>query len=167
MDYLESLKLEAAAVKKIQKVLDALPEGMRARIAARGREAVSLAVYVAAPFARRPEVLALHGRLRAHGLEPTSTWATGTESEAELTPEMARRLIAQNDRDIARSSALLAIAYPGEGGEMFCEVTWAIVAGKPVYWVGSRRILSTWRPGVVVCTSVEDAIAKMKGRVAA
>ncbi len=117
-----------------------------------------LRVYVAAPFARRDEVRALHGRLEALGMEPTSQWALGTEREEDLTVAMARALAVRNDDDVARSHALLMTAYPGEGGESFGEARLAIEWRVPVIWVG-RRTLSTFRRGVVEAANIDQALS--------
>lgn len=120
---------------------------------------MSLRVYVASPFALREEVKALHGALRAAGLDPVARWPYGTEKEADLTTPMARELAARNDEDVDGSHALLVLARPAAGGEMFCEIARAVAARTPILWTGDRIILSTFREGVLRAASIEDAVA--------
>src|SRR5262249_18320094 len=103
-------------------------------------------VYVAAPYADRMLVRDVHVKLVEAGMVPASNWAN-SNVPGDLQPEATARPIHQNDTSIAVSDAVLVLARPGAGGEMFCEVTRALVWGTPVYWVG-RRILSAFRPGV-------------------
>ena len=46
---------------------------------------------------------------------------------------------------------------------MFAELTRALMAGRPVYWVSidGRDVLSAWRPGVVRCEGLTDALNRM------
>jgi len=119
---------------------------------------VSLKVYVASPFALREEVKLLHEKLRGAGIDPVAQWPYGTEKESELTTAMARELADRNDNDIMDSHAMLVLARPGQGGEMFAEVNYALRWQSPVVWTGERVILSTFRQGVLRASSMEDAI---------
>lgn len=122
-------------------------------------------VYVAAPYADAPVVRALHAALAAQRLKPTSTWAdkaVGTDlaARADVDLDEARATLAQNDADLASADAVLVLARPGVGGEMFAEIRWAIGAGIPVIWVG-RRILSAFRPGVTLCNDLDEALDEL------
>lgn len=115
-----------------------------------------LLVYVAAPFERRELVRKVEKDLFCHWMDSTASWAK-LEHEGLPPTELAAQQIKQNDDDIAISHALLVLAEPGLGGEMFAEVARALLFGIPIVWVG-RRILSTFRPGVIESPSVEEAI---------
>jgi hypothetical protein len=120
-------------------------------------------VYVAAPFARRSEVREVHKRLRALGIEPTSSWANAPDGIADApTPEEAKVAIRQNDADLKSSDAVLVMGYPGEGGEQFAEARLGILLGKPVIWTG-RRILSSFRPGAVYLSTLDLALSALRG----
>jgi hypothetical protein len=116
-------------------------------------------VYVAAPYARRFEVRALHERLKGIGVVPTSSWADSEDADA-MTLETATVCFRRNDSDVFGSHALLVLGYPNEGGEMFAEARLALMVGIPCAWVG-RRILSSWRPGVRHFNSIDEAITTL------
>lgn len=122
-------------------------------------------VYVAAPFGRVAEALEAHALLVSAGLTPSARWVeaasklTGKES-LSWGYEGSGRAIAENDADLATSAAVIAMAWPGEGGEMFAEVRFFTDLGRPLYWVGERKILSAYRPGVVHVGSLDEAVAK-------
>ena len=122
------------------------------------------AVYVAAPFARFMDSFAVTNDLRAAGHTSTSWWihaAYTTRGVEALTDRSAAVALATNDADVDRSDAMIVLAYPGEGGEMFCEMSRALARGIPVFYVGGRLVLSAFRPGVTRCASVADAIAAL------
>ena len=126
-------------------------------------------VYVAAPFEDAKKVLRVHDLLVARGHAPTSDWAemaVGRQDEAHmrnprLDPYRLQNIADNNDSNIGQSDAMIVMAREGAGGEMFCEIRWALLCALPVYWTGERRILSTYRRGVVICESVEDAIDQL------
>lgn len=121
-------------------------------------------VYVAAPFEDVHVVRDLHERMHALGLVPTARWVegvNGVENQARFTAAELRAFAERNDHDLARSHALIVLARAGGGGEMFAEMTRALILGLRVYYVGRRRILSAWRKGVVLCEDVDDALAQL------
>src|SRR5205085_2010907 len=75
-----------------------------------------------------------------------------------FTPTELRRHIERNDADLRSSDIVLVVARDGVGGEMFAEASMAIAIGKTVLWCG-RRILSAFRPGVVLVDDVDSAFA--------
>lgn len=124
---------------------------------------MTMQIYVAAPYADAPMVRAVHVRLVALGLAFTSTWAEaarGAEDFSALTPEGLRAAALENNRGIDDADAMLVLARDGAGGEMFAEARYALTLGIPVLWCG-RRILSSWRDGVVICDDVDAALATL------
>jgi hypothetical protein len=122
-----------------------------------------ISVYVAAPYEDHPMVRGVHDHIISSGMQVTSQWAEeavgkGEESLDTLSPVDVHRLAELNDRDIGRSDAMIVLARQGAGGEMFCEMRYALMLGLAVYWVGTRRILSTFRPAVRICNSVAHAL---------
>ena len=117
-------------------------------------------IYIAAPYARAKEARAAGLFLVSRGLCIESTWDIAAAGPESLDSVCAAEAIKINDSELQISDAVLCLAYRGEGGEMYCELTRALIAGKPVYWVSmdGRDVLSAWRPGVVRCASVDDAI---------
>ena len=122
-------------------------------------------IYVAAPFQDRPLVRDVHDALMTFGFIPVSTWAYSKAEKDIASLDEARPAIEQNDRDLARADAVLVLARLGAGAEMFCEMTRALLDGKPVYWIG-RRSLSAYRPGVTRCEDTQDAVRHMLTEVA-
>lgn len=121
---------------------------------------MTIRCYVAAPWTKRPDVRALHKRLEAIGIAPTSNWADMPGDDAEcLTEDSAESAIAVNDYDIARSHVAVFLAYPNLGGESYCELARLLASRTAVLWVGTRICLSTLRPGVVRLPSLDSAIA--------
>jgi hypothetical protein len=121
-------------------------------------------VYVAAPFARAATVRLIHNDLRSIGCKPSSEWvrlAKTPERLEALSPSERLSTIELNDACIDRSHAMIVRAFPLEGGEMFVEMARAITRSIPVLWVGSRTILSAFRPGVFRC-NYETALAGLK-----
>ena len=130
---------------------------------------MSMRVYVAAPFCRAVEALAAHHALVAVGLQPVSRWVRYALESGGVdapSPEVARHAISQNDDDVVSADAVLALSYPREGGEMFAEVRFALLLGKPVLWVQGRQILSAHRRGVVLVASLSEAVAWLVERSA-
>lgn len=129
----------------------------------RGSVRRQVRVYVAAPFEDAGIVRAVHDRLRSLGIEPCSTWAEsarGIEDFSAFTPARLRSLAEQNDRDVAEARAVLVMARPGAGGEMFAEARLALAMSIPVVWLG-RRTLSAWRAGVTRAEDLDDAISTL------
>lgn len=129
---------------------------------------MSVKVYVAAPFQDAPMVREVHERLVALGATYTSTWAesaVGEEDFSKFTPTQLARIADSNDEDVRRSDIVLVMARHGAGGESFCEARLAIDLGRRVLWVG-RRILSAWRPGVIRCEDLDEALWYVRGAVA-
>jgi hypothetical protein len=132
-------------------------------------------IYVCAPFDDRVYVRSVHAQLVESGLKPMSTWANASEDENWSDEEAVRLATFENTSQMATSDAMLVIARPGAGGEMFAEIARAQTWGKPIFWVG-RRILSAFRPGVFRLGDCDDhasrdeevakAIAMMKKELA-
>lgn len=122
-----------------------------------------ICIYIAAPYAKGPAARAVVPTLWERRFDVCSTWHYVAYGPESLDAAVAASAIEQNDRDLEEADAVLSLAYRGEGGEMFCELTRALIAGKPVYWVSmdGRDVLSAWRPGVVRCATVEEAIERM------
>jgi hypothetical protein len=98
---------------------------------------------------------------RIPGVRWTSRWARsarGPERLDTLTRAEQQRLARGNDEDLAASHIVLALAFPGEGGEMFAEIGRALLLGIPVVWIGARRTLSAAREGVLVVDELEIAV---------
>jgi hypothetical protein len=118
-----------------------------------------LRVYVAAPYRRAGLVRALMAT--TPHVRWTSRWAMGARGPEQLetlTRDEQRRLAAGNDEDLADSHVVLAIAFPGEGGEMFSEIGRALMERTPVIWTGPRKTLSTAREGVLFVDGLEAAV---------
>lgn len=132
-------------------------KGTRYALTPKGEEATvtrQIKVYLAAPFAMHESMEKIAQAWVPRGVSVCSTWhigVTGPERLPEHTNPDVRFAIGANDRDLAAADALVAFPVPGEGGEMFCEITRALIDRKPVIWAGERRILSTFRPGVLLC----------------
>jgi hypothetical protein len=127
--------------------------------------------YVAAPFGRAAEANGIALTLRDNGIHVTSRWigqALRAEGGKEtLTQESAAAAIRQNDADVVSSDSVLALYYPGEGREFFCEVRFALSLFKRVVWLGDPGMLTAWRPGVTVVSSAAcstvDILSALKG----
>lgn len=121
--------------------------------------------YVASPFARWTRAKRIRVLLRELGYSVDSAWiddaerAQGRESE---NVGLMRDAMARNDHDVATSDVVIALTFPGEGGEMFAEARLALHLGIPVLWVGSRRIGSCYRDGSERYDEVMDAFARIE-----
>jgi len=103
-------------------------------------------VYVAAGFAEKETVRAIHRRLRARGHEVTVDW---TEHEGVEEPERDRHaavVAAYAERDLAGVAAadlFILLAEPPEGKAMYVELGIALhahaVAGRPLVYVVGRE----------------------------
>lgn len=126
---------------------------------------MSLSVYVAAPYEDARIVCdVVHARMRKIGIKPMSRWAeqaNGAENFALFDVEQLRRFAAQNDADVLGSDALLVMAKPGAGGEMFAEARFGLDRGKPIIWLG-RRTLSAWRKHVVRAADLDHALEMLE-----
>jgi hypothetical protein len=113
---------------------------------------VTLAVYVAAPFAEAPAVRAAHGRLVARGHRRTSRWADdahGLENLAALDDAARERIRLANHGAIRASDAMIVLGAPG-GCETLVELGIALALCLPIVWVdGAAR-----PPLSATCTSV-------------
>ena len=108
----------------------------------------------------------------SRGLAVSSTWHDGAphpdrmpreDLEAKPLP-IVRRIAATNDRDLAGSDAMIVI-WHHECGETFAEMTRALLAGKPVAYVGPRFVLSAYREGVARFSYYGDALTWLEGRL--
>lgn len=119
-------------------------------------------VYVCAPYGYAEEVREVHSWLRSLNWEPVSHWAELAKGAEDFSnPDVIQAALERNDSDLARSTCVLVLAKPNQGGEMFAEAGEAIRTGKKVFWVG-RPILSAFRPGVRRFADVERAVAAMR-----
>lgn len=121
-------------------------------------------VYVAAPWEKVAAVHEAHRQLLLRGFVFMSQWAHKADGKPEgvLTPEVARLALVGNYTAVGDSDAMLVLAYPGLGGEMFVEFALARSQAIPVFWVGPRVILSTFAVGVTLCDDVPDALQALE-----
>ncbi len=120
---------------------------------------MSFLVYVASSYQNAPYVRAVHEKLRAIRMEPSSSWAghaNGPEPR-DLSVDALRAIAARNDSDLLDSHAVLVIAHE-QSGETFAELRLALERQLPVVYMGERRILSAYRPGVVRVESIVEAL---------
>lgn len=125
----------------------------------------ALRIYVAAPMNDKMFVRELHDRLARADFIPTSTWANSDRTSNDFdafTPTELRAQLAKNDSDLRGSDVVLVVAREGVGGEMFAEARMAIDLGKTVIWCG-RRILSSFRPYILLVEDIESAFALLTG----
>jgi len=118
-------------------------------------------VYIAAPFADAALVRAIEPRLLPLGAESHSGWAqhaNGPEQLDSMPLQSIQNIAAANDRDLMSAFAVLVLSRDGAGGEMFAEARLALEYGIPVVWVGARRPLTAYRPGVVRVDTLEEAL---------
>lgn len=122
-------------------------------------------VYIASPYEDSPIVARVAEKLYSFGISSTSYWALQAdgrkEDQSRSTPEDLRSYALRNDADVLDSDAVVVLARPGTGGEMFAEARFALIVGKPVIWVG-RKILSTWREGVTWVEDSDDAVSLLR-----
>lgn len=128
-------------------------------------------VYVAAPYEDAHWVRVFHRLLNVNDFEFTSSWAeqaTGVNakdksilysSPADIRIHNKFAAVA-NDDNVIDCDAMVVVARPGVGAEMFAEARLAIHLGKKVIWVG-RLSLSAWRDGVVICSDLENALDQL------
>jgi transcriptional regulator with XRE-family HTH domain len=133
-------------------------------IAPRAWALPAFGVYVAAPYADALHVRRVHDLLRRVAIEPTSQWAedaTGPEALDELPLSDVREMAERNDEYLLASHALLVVPRDNAGAEMFAEARIALEYEIPVVWVGARRPLSAYRPGVVRVGAISEAVEKL------
>ena len=108
----------------------------------------------------------------ARGLTVVSTWHDGAPPPERAPSEdlpskpigIVRRIADTNDRDLASADGVVVI-WHHEAGETFAEMTRALLAGKPVAYVGPRYILSAFREGVERFSYCPDALTWLAGRL--
>ncbi|GAC1351817.1 MAG: hypothetical protein NVSMB1_08520 [Polyangiales bacterium] len=118
-------------------------------------------VYVAAPYTDAPHVRAVHERLRALRMSPTSSWADhaqGEEDFSKMSAKALRAIAKRNDDALSRAHAVIALPRAGVGREMFAEVRIALSLNIPVVWVGETLCLSAFRDGVKRVATLDDAL---------
>jgi hypothetical protein len=123
-------------------------------------------IYFAAPYDDAPLVQRLHTRAKTMGLKPMSHWAEtahGSEQLATMPIERVRSIAWDNDVDLKSSQVVIVLAREGAGGEMFAEARLALTHEIPVIWVGDRRPLTAYRPGVIRVGGIEEAFVVLKG----
>lgn len=108
-------------------------------------------IYVAAPYGRGSEVLPIHADIKARGHDFTSEWALHAHKPDALpkdSPEVRHSTYRQNIECIRRADITVAVVYPGEGKEMFCEAAVTMFFGYDVYWIGKEEHmpLSAFQP---------------------
>ena len=121
-------------------------------------------VYVGAPYASAWRVRKVHDLLKQIACDPVSHWAELATEQEHLHDSRWHMHRAQweiNVRGIDSCEAMLVLSDEIGGGELFAEVGRALLIGRPVLWTGPRRILSCYAPGVLVCPSLEDAMAQL------
>lgn len=125
-------------------------------------------VYIAAPFGRWSRAKRLRTMLRAAGYTCASEWIDDAERlggrESTGNVGVMRDALARNDHDVLTSDVLIALTFPAEGGEMFCEATLARLSGIPVLWAGERQIGSSVREGCHAFDDVADALRWLMSR---
>lgn len=114
-------------------------------------------IYVAAPYEDANLVRQTHLKLEQQDFAPVSFWAIAAHGPEALNEQSAKWAIKHNDEDLESAAGVLALCREGAGGEMYAEITRALIWGKPVFWVGHRR-LSAYRHGVTLCDDIDDAI---------
>lgn len=118
-------------------------------------------IYVASPYATAKEVRELHARLKELGHEPTSRWAEvaaqhdDKEDFSLFTPDDLQRIARDNDCDLYEAESVVVWSRPVGGRETYAEAARAQVAGKIVYWVGTKS-LSAFRPRTTYLPTIDD-----------
>lgn len=127
--------------------------------------------YVIAAYGSAPVVRALHERLRAIGIEPTSSWAEdahGPEDLEALSDAECLRIWQRNrdDMDAASIAIVLADTPMREG---HAEASYALRSGMDVVWIGrptlTARSRGVYSQGPWFVASIEDALAGLEGMV--
>lgn len=132
-----------------------------------------LEVYLAAPFEKREEALAIKAELEKHHVRVISTWLTPDDNQSMNALEGHR-----NKHDECRKRALIDIAeiqrcnvfillkpkawhrQPTTGGH-HGETVGAIVMGKPVIIYGDRENVFHYHPLVRTVASMAELLAEL------
>lgn len=132
-----------------------------------------LAAYIAAPFERRDEALAVKEELEKHHVRVVSTWLTPDDCQSMTVLEANR-----NKHDECRKRALVDLAeiaacnyfillkpkawhkQPTTGGH-HGETVGAIVMGKPVIIFGDRENVFHYHPLVRTVSSLPELLAEL------
>lgn len=131
---------------------------------------MSKTIYLAAAFARRPEIARYAAGLRRDGITVVSSWHDGIHDvtpEALLT-QAQRRALAERDRDDLEHAGLLVLfgdapgCYEGAGGK-FVEYGYALAMAIPILIVGHRESVYGCLPEVVFAPDPEAALAYCRG----
>ena len=101
----------------------------------------------------------VNSALEALGMKPTARWCYQTEeSDAEVSSRAEwLRFAERNDADLSEAHVVLLLSSESGCGESFAEARLALTKRIPVIWTGPRRILTTWREGVLYLLTVADA----------
>lgn len=97
-------------------------------------------VYIAAPKEELSRALHASAVLRGRGVTVCSTWhdtyAAGTPDPNDL--DLAKRILAQNQLDLAHATHVLALPHATCGREMYVEVGRALERGRRVAFSNER-----------------------------
>ena len=127
-------------------------------------------LYVIAAYSHAPQVRAIHERLRALGIEPTSSWAeeaNGPEALDGLSDDECYRIWDRNRRDLDSASVALVLADT-QMREGYSEAAHAMRTGCRVVWVGrptlgARADSVFGSNGPWFVATVDDALAGLGG----
>lgn len=129
-----------------------------------------LSVYLAAQFARKPELQRHAAELRRAGITVTSRWLTGAHDvpyERYLTHAEQAQYAREDLDDIDRSDVVVVFGDPPDadgqrGGKAF-ECGYAYAQGIQIVVVGFRDTIFHHLPELVFCPDPVSAIAYVKG----
>ena len=129
-----------------------------------------LKVYVAGAHRLAPAVRALHGRLRALGCTPVSTWAETAIDDGEdldaMTDSEAKAHWHANHTAIMNADVVIVLADSG-GRETFTEVASAMQGRPLVLWIGSETLTArAFRAEIARANNVDHALDIVAGIVA-
>lgn len=129
-----------------------------------------LKVYVAGAHRLAPAVRALHGRLRALGCTPVSTWAETAIDDGEdldaMTDAEAKAHWHANHTAIMNADVVIVLADSG-GRETFTEVASAMQGRPLVLWIGSETLTArAFRAEIARANNVDHALDIVAGIVA-
>lgn len=117
----------------------------------------TMKIYLAATYARHPEMNRIAGRLRGLHYEVTSRWITGEHNDIPAP------LCARDDMEdlLQADTVLFFTPESGQGkgkGGRHTEFGVALGVGKRIIIIGERENVFHWLPGVEVVPSLERAI---------
>lgn len=129
-------------------------------------------IYLAAAWGRREEVLEVAGRLRAVGVDITSSWLTEEEGMTTGGKERFLRGRAYVDlQDVDRADAIVRFADVNlkqtvskalvSGARMF-EFGYAKAKGKTLYVVGGKQNVFDRLDGIVHVKNVDSLVRLLK-----